>query len=521
MTLSGSSRDEISFKTDSPKKITRFLESVIEKNLDENNLIHLLEQLFVSRERKEKKQINSVFHHYNLLTHVIALKMHELAGHLIDRGILDYEPYANDVVPSCLLSIRTYTWSHPHEIEKYKILSEKLRKYKPETRCAFGETLENMVATDAPDLDAAHKQLFHTPFDSKATGREVAIKKALAQYYVILSDVTKCVPYINFINKQLKQYYFDKHHVSFPHIKEEEYTFESFGSLYFPVPCSKEYKGIQKHSALREYFTALFQSYGLAKTAYKWSGLIPNEIADEALKHGDYITESRFQALFHGKDSHMIQQAILILACENKEIDLSYLNGNIEEFLTVLDLVVAHFDLKNPARNEPLWIILRDIHHKNENVFYDPFCLSSFIMCYEEGTAFPCLADFLRDSFIMGYLKLFQMLKSHCNFPSSYNLADFLLHMQDSKISSLIDVPWILEQEIKHQCKNQYSLTQYDEQALFAVGTKLYLPLQSFKLQPFSNQQQSGLVSEMHKLQIEEEKNEKKCALLRNKAFPS
>lgn len=329
-------------------------------------------------------------------------------GMIIDRNSLHH--------------LRHAAWRHINEKQKieYEDLCIFFRKKAPKRDASELKDNPFLLFSDA------YQRLFNEDIFSASRlidNTENAIKIAIADFYQLLNMPNRCIKYLKFLNNELDRYFHEKYAQPFPKLNSKSYHFTSIDGTYFPIP-NAHYNKLLKHHALQEYLVSLFKKYGLAENAFKWIGFIPHEIANEMVKKGDMITESRLgEGLFHNKLAHMLQRAILIYAIKNGEVRLRGIS--IKEVFSAL---VSWTHAKD--QESKLWMPVLDTRVFPFVVFTDPHRLGSTIMINGKKWGIRALSDSLIDTFCRGITHLINAFRSNIHF-SQLDLDQFVDMMQD------------------------------------------------------------------------------------------
>jgi hypothetical protein len=236
---------------------------------------------------------------------------------------------------------RNLAWQHPNLYTFYdkicELLNQKKKNIYPPRR--FPENRHLLYFLEGESLS-----LFNTSYSQleNNTGKAGKIKIVLAEFSAILNNPLICIKYLRFLNKEFKRYYRETYKGK-PEFSVDPSTFRltEINGIKFPIP-NDDYPKIKKGSALQSFLVSLFQSVGLAKKCYKWTGFVPEDISNKMIANGDFFKEDRFEAgLFHGTYSHMFQLVILIYAIQSGEIALDYREGDKTHKLTIKDILEA------------------------------------------------------------------------------------------------------------------------------------------------------------------------------------
>ena len=300
-----------------------------------------------------------------------------------------------------------------------------------------------------------------------------AIKKAVAELYVLLSEPYTCMTYVEFINAEFLRYFRETHQREFPHLPSDAYTFKLFNGLFFPVPTSEDYVGIEKESALQDYLMLFLQHHGLATDVLKWIGFVPNDIANGMVKAGVFFTEGlNNTALFHGKLIHMLQIAIAICAIKDGRIQAT--KDGIKD---ILEMLVT---LKRPSDDALLWGSLFDsaTHSSSLFSFKDPYTLHSAIMHSASKYKIEGLANSLIDTHCRRYIKL---VNAYNELGFNLSLASFAEKTMDEELY-IFTPPTSIIGIVKQRSKG----TLQEHGKRFAVFRKQYCPNRLFKVAEFT-----------------------------------
>lgn len=139
----------------------------------------------------------------------------------------------------------------------------------------------------------------------------------------------------------------------------------------------------------------------MGQQSRKWFGHIPEALANPMIRNGDLFLESQFGiGVLHGKFSHMIQWALLILGIRENII-------KTEPGITpksIINYLINH-RTETPAGNISLFSITMDVQYRTSNTFQDPYRLCSLISTGKFTNHCRVLEVYLRDSFCSSYLQ--------------------------------------------------------------------------------------------------------------------
>ncbi len=248
--------------------------------------------------------------------------------------------------------------------------------------------------------------------------KEKAVKKAIAQFYALLQSPDVCVKYLRFLNAEFKRYYREKYHCEFSQLDPNTYEFKLIDGIYLPFPKSN-YVPLNKHSALQEFLVSLHRKHGLAQTASKWIGFIPEAEAIKMIEEGEFYTEDRFgTGLFHNKLSHKWQTALLICGVEDEVIDMEYGDKSHPDKLHIKDILHAMVNQKHlddyVNKEVSFFTSICDERFMSRVTFGDPHRLGSVIMHQGKSLEMDAISDDMIDSFCKAVLRLLAVYNQHC-----------------------------------------------------------------------------------------------------------
>lgn len=169
----------------------------------------------------------------------------------------------------------------------------------------------------------------------------------------------------------------------------------------YPIPTI-HFEKTTKHKLLPILLIDILRSAGLAQTASKWYGFLPKVIADEKTAAGEFFIESPFGlSLLHGKYSHMIQWALMVLAVENKLVALPR-GVTVKQVITRLSKMRS-----NRNDDTSSWEATLDMAIPSHFTFNDPYRTTSLISTGYFGERCRILEVYLRDSFCADFLLWF------------------------------------------------------------------------------------------------------------------
>lgn len=338
-------------------------------------------------------------------------------------------------------------------------------------------------------------KIFPNGSDAKPviTTKDEAVKYVLAQIYALFNSPKHYLKYLRFIDYEFNRYYKHLYKEDYS-LKSKSFDFEVCDRWHFPIP-HEDYQSDKKHSALQEFLYLLFsKEENLPQSVYKWVNLIPGDYANKAQAAGHFFMEARLGInLFHGKLSHMLQQAIILYAIKNKEICTHFEtdNGNID--ITLLDILKGHFeggtyDFEDNIK--PFWEFIRDSYADNANI-NDPNFLHSMIMFQgkDKGFEFPRLADYLTDSFCKGYLRLVKFYREQ-GITDLSTPAKLMEKMRDIPLTELIPDPLMVEAVKKKEAGKSELILAGNDHAVFKFPDDKYKNAKEFKLEDFRDLQE-------------------------------
>lgn len=177
-----------------------------------------------------------------------------------------------------------------------------------------------------------------------------------------------------------------------------EYTYRYIGLYKYPVP-NEHYQSVCKQSTLERVLISILQDAGMGQRARKWYGLIPEALANKMIHDGDFFIESQFGiGVLHGKFSHMIQWALLILAIKDKFV-------RTEPGVTAKSIIQFLISHNEPTKKTNLFAYMIDIQYTQMFTLQDPYRLTSLISTGHFHESCPTLEAYLRDAFCSGFLQ--------------------------------------------------------------------------------------------------------------------
>lgn len=309
--------------------------------------------------------------------------------------------------------------------------------------------------------------------------RSNAIRRAIAQSFQILLNPTESLKYLQDLNAGFKQFYETTHGTPFEPLPRHYYDFRLIQGFMLPIPTAS-YQFCRKHSALQAYLVHYFKQHQLAQRAWKWSGFIPNEIADQQISAGDFIVESQLSwiGLLHGKLSHMIQHYILIRAIERGDINMTYQDGhNKHAQITIQEILTALVSEKSKNGNS-LWLEVRD-DASTDSAFESPLRLTETIMFEGADQGLTEMRGYMIDTFCKGLTKLHRAM-GDIDISFALTMPEFVTQMGDLS-TSLFETPtMLLQYELgqlrqKPKYKEHLALVQTDpNQERYIITPKGY-----------------------------------------------
>lgn len=375
---------------------------------------------------------------------------------------------------------RLMHWKLPDKAAAYEEICQAIKKrYLP-----HGKSPPPKEAIPVSIWDA-HSTLFNRmPFKLTPhfTSKESALENAVAEFYALLTDVSKCIPYLKFLNDQLDEYYFTKHKTKLNEPDPESYKFHIVDGLPYPIP-NDSYQKLNKHHALQELLILIFKQYGMANDAYKWIGFIPNEMADQSVSRGDFFTENQIGiGLFHNKLTHMLQRTFMLFGIEGGEINVTYVEDGQTKFISPIDILQMIISKKVSGSQNKLWMPIQDARTRSCISFTDPFQLGSFIMHEGFEHGLETLSVYLIDTFCVGYLQLLNAYRERSPF-NEMTPTEFANKMNDLKLD-YFDMPnYIFQSSIKNEKKHERVIASSGKN--YAIVRKEYHPDETFMPKKF------------------------------------
>ncbi len=189
------------------------------------------------------------------------------------------------------------------------------------------------------------------------------------------------------------------------------------------------------------------------------------------LKRGDFVVEERMHnQIFHGKLSHMIQTAILLLVIESNEISLKYMPNNILEAITANDIIEHFITIENNMGT--LFQTVRDDRNFERIAFSDPHQLNSFIMHHGKGLGFAALADYLTDTFCKSFVTFVKINNSGINKECTNTEVAEMANDLETRL--FISIPLFTDHFLKKAKGKQNIVLQ---ESGYAIIKKTYSPM--------------------------------------------
>lgn len=359
-------------------------------------------------------------------------------------------------------------WMNVYNTLREMIIKQKIKPIRQEHGLSFSKnTSSDKYSSDYKDVAACYQSLFHEQLNSDTPkSREDAIKFANAQFYALLTNPERCVPYLRFLNDELERYYQETYPTeSLPNVDNEYYKFRTIDNAEYPIPLkgspyfnvSTRSNVCAKHSALKNMLIALFRHHGIGQRAVKWIGFVSNEIADEMVSEGDFIIESGAAGvtILHGSLSHMLQTAILLYAIDHGDISLQYNVDGDTKYLTAKEIIASLVNVCD-SDGDHLWMTIRDQRYNDKIAFSDPHRLSSVIM--KDGTrlGMKTLSNFLIDSFCKSLVKYHEIVRINIPFLNEFD--NFLDIISTLPSAGILNVSYMIDHIIsKYSQMNQKS----------------------------------------------------------------
>jgi hypothetical protein len=327
--------------------------------------------------------------------------------------------------------LRKDSWLNSESHSQYNNIITRMRALLPSTDQPF-------TIPPATSSEFAYRQLFHAP-STRTSSKEEAIKLVIAQYYSLLLTPERCFKYLKYLNDELKRYYELKHAQPFPVLDRSTIETVQVESIPFPLP-KDNFSGIgHKGHCLQRVLISILRRENLAKQCYEWEGFVPEKIANQHIKNGDFTIESPYgSGLFHGGLAHALQSFLLYCGWVNNEFTRTYIAFGQEEQLALADINAGFVTCKS-AEGDLLWVAVRDYLHPKVS-FATPFHVYPLIMFF--GADFNCreLADVLMDSFAKSIYKCWRAIQSKPEF-SAMSSHDFIEEINDFSLRLFTEIP--------------------------------------------------------------------------------
>lgn len=376
-----------------------------------------------------------------------------------------------------ITNVRGMYWTYPENNHIYDAICNELKRLLPLN--LKPSPLDFNKDTHPISLETSYEELYGTKVITAISTKEEGTKDAIAQINCLLQNPKACIKYLKFINDQFKEFYKTTTGTQFPIVPADSYQFKSVHHLYYPMPQAG-YKGIKKVSALQKFLRSRFSAlHGVSGSAYKLIGFIPDEKVKEYLKKGSFSVEDTLgSGLYHGKMSHVLQEAIILCAIEDGTIQL-------KAGITVQEVLEGHVTYKSKD-GRFLWNSVRDASYSDKLSFSDPFAIGSVVMHSGRELGFPELADSMTDSFCKGFLKQLEFRHKQPAF-KNLSISEFFDKMGDQDFRSfLLDseiVKAATEKEQKKDIAGKNVIQTHKQYSIFNLNER-YSVNKEFKHQP-------------------------------------
>lgn len=226
-----------------------------------------------------------------------------------------------------------------------------------------------------------------------------------------------------------------------------DYKILNINHYHYPIPTDR-YQPLSKQSALERALLNILRKEGMGLRARKWYGLVAYEKANKMISDGDFFIESQFgTGVLHGKFSHMIQWALLILGIRHGLI-------RSQPGITAKSIISYLVTHKNTQHDEfYLAEVINDVQYPGEFTFQDPFRLCSSITTGYFGEDCRLLEIYLRDAFCSGYQQW--LAAYNAALPSPLSSVQFATLLNHSSTNSFNTAKFLTEAYLNHINKSK------------------------------------------------------------------
>lgn len=244
--------------------------------------------------------------------------------------------------------------------------------------------------------------------DRHPKNRDSALRYALSAMYKLLQKPEACLPWLQFLSKELAKYWENIEGRPFPVFNSEWMEFWNHSGMLWPIP-NAQYQSLKKFSLLERVMLAKFRQYGMGEQQYKYTGYIPKDLSREVLLNNAFFTENRRMAsgLFHG-NTHNIQRTLLLYALEDGAIPVAYQDedGEIKklEFKELFSALMRKDLLPSGKSHAPLWTTMLDSAPPDRASFSHPHRLQSILLA--DPACSGTLQDYMRYNFCTKFIQM-------------------------------------------------------------------------------------------------------------------